>query len=58
MPHKYNADRRHHIPRTCYKVTNWTPELRPRRLMINEPVRNPCSSASMHQSISMHQRPL
>lgn len=23
MPHKYNADRRHRIPRTCYKVTNW-----------------------------------
>src|SRR5918994_395532 len=23
MPHKYNADRRHHIPRACYKVTNW-----------------------------------
>ena len=23
MPHKYNADRRHHIPRTRYKVTNW-----------------------------------
>jgi hypothetical protein len=24
MPHKYNADRRHHIPRACYKVTNWS----------------------------------
>src|SRR3954467_11878034 len=24
MPHKYNADRRHHIPRTRYKVTNWS----------------------------------
>src|SRR3954452_5460891 len=24
MPHKYNADRRHRIPRTCYKVTNWS----------------------------------
>jgi heme-degrading monooxygenase HmoA len=23
MPHKYNADRRHRIPRTRYKVTNW-----------------------------------
>jgi hypothetical protein len=23
MPHKYNADRRHHIPRARYKVTNW-----------------------------------
>jgi hypothetical protein len=23
MPHKYNADRRHRIPRTCYKVMNW-----------------------------------
>jgi Transposase DDE domain len=23
MPHKYNTDRRHHIPRARYKVTNW-----------------------------------
>jgi hypothetical protein len=23
MPHKYNADRRHRIPKRCYKVTNW-----------------------------------
>ena len=23
MPHKYNADRRHRIPRTRYKITNW-----------------------------------
>src|SRR3954465_3382921 len=23
MPHKYNADRRHPIPRARYKVTNW-----------------------------------
>ena len=23
MPHKYNADRRHRIPKSCYKVTNW-----------------------------------
>src|SRR4051812_10048199 len=23
MPHKYNADRRHHIPRARYKVRNW-----------------------------------
>jgi hypothetical protein len=23
MPHKCNADRRHHIPRARYKVTNW-----------------------------------
>src|SRR5687768_169572 len=23
MPHKYNANRRHHIPRARYKVTNW-----------------------------------
>jgi hypothetical protein len=23
MPHKYNADRRHRIPRPRYKVTNW-----------------------------------
>src|SRR4051794_8462906 len=23
MPHKYNAERRHHIPRARYKVTNW-----------------------------------
>jgi hypothetical protein len=24
MPHKYNADRRHHIPRPRHKVTNWS----------------------------------
>jgi hypothetical protein len=24
MPHKYNAARRHHIPRARYKVTNWS----------------------------------
>src|SRR5689334_1703803 len=24
MPHKYNADRRHPIPRARYKVTNWS----------------------------------
>ena len=24
MPHKYNTDRRHHIPRARYKVTNWS----------------------------------
>jgi hypothetical protein len=24
MPHKYNADRRHHIPRARCKVTNWS----------------------------------
>ena len=24
MPHKYNADRRHYIPRAHYKVTNWS----------------------------------
>ncbi|GEO43466.1 IS5 family transposase [Skermanella aerolata] len=24
MPHKYNADRCHRIPRTRYKVTNWS----------------------------------
>jgi len=24
MPHKYNAERRHHIPRARYKVTNWS----------------------------------
>ena len=24
MPHKYNADRRHHIPRPKRRVTNWT----------------------------------
>jgi hypothetical protein len=24
MPHKYNANRRHHIPRARYKVTNWS----------------------------------
>ena len=24
MPHKYNADRRHHIPRARYTVTNWS----------------------------------
>jgi hypothetical protein len=23
MPHKYNTNRRHRIPRTHYKVTNW-----------------------------------
>jgi hypothetical protein len=23
MPHKYNADRRHHIPKMPFKVTNW-----------------------------------
>jgi len=23
MPHKYNAERRHRIPRSRYKVTNW-----------------------------------
>src|SRR4051812_19037694 len=23
MPHKYNADRRHRIPKRRYKVTNW-----------------------------------
>src|SRR3954466_4164819 len=23
MPHRYNADRRHRIPKTRYKVTNW-----------------------------------
>jgi hypothetical protein len=23
MPHKYNADRRHRIPKTRYKVMNW-----------------------------------
>ena len=23
MPHKYNADRHHRIPKTRYKVTNW-----------------------------------
>src|SRR3954451_21494669 len=23
MPHKYNTERRHRIPRTRYKVTNW-----------------------------------
>jgi hypothetical protein len=23
MPHKYNVDRRHRIPKTRYKVTNW-----------------------------------
>ncbi|MGF7212652.1 hypothetical protein GGE65_007287 [Skermanella aerolata] len=23
MPHKYNADRRHRIPKRCYKVINW-----------------------------------
>src|SRR4051794_8535130 len=23
MPHKYNADRRHRIPKRSYKVTNW-----------------------------------
>ena len=24
MPHKYNADRRHHIPRSKRRVTNWS----------------------------------
>jgi hypothetical protein len=24
MPHKANADRRHHIPRLKQRVTNWT----------------------------------
>jgi hypothetical protein len=24
MPHKYNADRRHRIPKARYKVTNWS----------------------------------
>jgi hypothetical protein len=24
MPHKYNANHRHHIPRARYKVTNWS----------------------------------
>jgi hypothetical protein len=24
MPHKYNADRRHHIPRPKRRVTNWS----------------------------------
>jgi hypothetical protein len=23
MPHKYNADRRHHIPKMAHRVTNW-----------------------------------
>ena len=23
MPHKYNADRRHHIPKMSFKVQNW-----------------------------------
>ena len=23
MPHKYNADRRHHIPKMAFKVQNW-----------------------------------
>jgi hypothetical protein len=23
MPHKYNAERRHRIPKTRYKVTDW-----------------------------------
>jgi hypothetical protein len=23
MPHKYNADRRHHIPKMSFKVRNW-----------------------------------
>jgi hypothetical protein len=23
MPHKYNADRRHRIPKRRYTVTNW-----------------------------------
>jgi hypothetical protein len=40
MPHKYNADRRHRIPKTRYKVMNWRDYeagLRPRRLKTNEP---------------------
>src|SRR5450631_1476296 len=24
MPHKYNAERRHHIPKSRFKVTNWS----------------------------------
>src|SRR5918998_6232842 len=24
MPHKHNADRRHHIPKMTFKVRNWT----------------------------------
>jgi hypothetical protein len=23
MPHKHNADRRHHIPKMSFKVPNW-----------------------------------
>ena len=23
MPHKHNADRRHHIPKMAFKVENW-----------------------------------
>jgi hypothetical protein len=23
MPHKHNADRRHHIPKMAFKVRNW-----------------------------------
>jgi hypothetical protein len=23
MPHKHNADRRHHIPKMAFKVQNW-----------------------------------
>jgi hypothetical protein len=23
MPHKHNADRRHHIPKMSFKVRNW-----------------------------------
>src|SRR5450755_1564971 len=23
MPHKFNAERRHHIPKSTFKVTNW-----------------------------------
>jgi hypothetical protein len=23
MPHKHNADRRHHIPKMSFKVQNW-----------------------------------
>jgi len=23
MPHKHNADRRHHIPKMLFKVQNW-----------------------------------
>jgi len=24
MPHKHNAERRHHIPKMPFKVTNWS----------------------------------